>query len=131
MPYTVATLVEKDPPGPDGTVAIRVEFTGAGEVTKREGYVIEGNTTVAALREWARSKAKRLESKTIADTLTVGQSVNLAVPSAPTPTAEEIWRAKVARYHQGKALALTNGTAVSDLAALFTDINATYLSVYL
>lgn len=131
MPYTTATLIEKHAPGPDGRVAIIVEFTGAGEVTKRDGYTVDGTTTIPALRSWARSKALTLDSKTIADLLTVGMSVNLAVPATPAATAEDVWRAKVARYLVAKTMDLTNVTAISDRNALFTDINATYSSTYL
>lgn len=131
MPYTTATLIEKDPAGPDGTVSIRVQFSGAGEVDKVEGYTIDGNTTIQSLKDWARGKAVRLASKTIATSLTVGMSVSLTPPAAPTPTAQEAWNAKVGRYLAGKQLASTNSTAVSDLAALFNDINATYQSTFL
>lgn len=131
MPYTTATLVEKQAPGPDGRVALIVEFIGAGEPTKREGYTLDGTTTILGLRAWARSKAIALESKTIADLLTVGMSVNLAVPATPAPTAEELWRAKVVRYLAAKNLDSTNVTAIADRNALFADINATYLTAYL
>lgn len=131
MPYTTATLVEKQAPGPDGRVALIVEFTGAGEPTKREGYTLDGTTTILGLRAWARAKALSLESKTIADQLTVGMSVNLASIAPPAPTAEEIWRAKVARYLQAKELGATNSTAIADRDALFADINATYQTAYL
>jgi hypothetical protein len=68
--------------------------------------------------------------KTIADSLTVGQSINLTPIATPPATAEEVWRAKVARYQRMAGLGLT-GQAATDLSALKADIEATYVTAYL
>ena len=133
MPYTTWTVVEKDAPGPDGTVAVRIELTGAGEPTKRLGYVIDGNTTINAMRTFIWSQANRTASRSIADAITVGQTGNTTKPAdpvPPAPTAEDVWRNKAARYITARDLALTNVTAVSDRTALFADLNATYVTSY-
>ena len=132
MAYTTATLVVKDPPLTDGRTQIVVEFTGAGEVTKRANYMIGPLDTGTSIRRWAIATAKSFaDVKTIADNLTVGQSVNLSAIADPAPTAQQVWQAKVNRYLAGKDLGLTGTTAVADLAALKADIEATYLSAYL
>lgn len=134
MAYTDWTVVEKDPPGPDGNVAIRIELTGAGEPTKRVGYVIDGNTTTQAMRLFVWSQANKTASKGVADTITVGltgKTTKPADPAPPTPSQEDVWRAKVNRYLLAKELALTNATAITNRDALFADINATYLAAYL
>lgn len=132
MAYNTATLIQKDPQGPDRRVRIVVEFTGnAGEPTVRLEYYVTPTDTAQTIRRWAIGQAKNLgDVKSIADSLTVGQSINLTPITPPAATAEEIWRAKVARYVRMKDLGLS-GQAVTDLAALKADIEATYLSVYL
>lgn len=132
--YDTWTIVEKDPPAPDGSVAIRIELTGATEVTKRIGYVIRGGTVPREIKNFIWAQATAVASKSIADLIPIGMTgpiVKPPDPAPPTPSAQDVWNAKVARYQAGKALALTNATAVSDLNALFADINATYQSAFL
>lgn len=129
--YTTATLVQKDPPGPDGRVALTIEFTGTGETPQRRGYMLDGQDTAATVKAWAIAEAGRLNgAKTIASNLTVGQSVSLVPASPPAPTAEQVWRSKVSRYQQLAPLGLA-GQAATDLAALKSDIETTYVSTYL
>ena len=132
MAYDVATLVQKDPAGLDRRVRIVVEFTGnAGEPVVRREYYVGPSDTALSIRRWAIDQAANMGSiKTVADALTIGQSVNLTAIPPATPTAKEIWRGKVSRYKQFAALGLT-GTAATDLAALLADINATYVTGYL
>ena len=131
MAYTVATLVLKDPPQADGRVLISVDFSGAGETTVRRTLLVGPSDTAQSIRRWAIETAKSLgDVKTIASTLTVGQSINLAAITPPAPTAEEVWRSKVDRYRSLADLGLT-GQAATDLAALKTEIQNTYLSAYL
>lgn len=132
MAYNLATLVQKDPPNDERKVRIVVEFTGnAGEPTVRREYYVSASDTVQSIRRWAIEQARNLgDVKTVADALTVGRSVNLTPLAAPTPTPEEVWRAKVARYNRMRELGLT-GQAATDLAALKADIEATYVSAYL
>lgn len=132
MAYTTATLVVKDHPLPDGQTRITVEFTGnAGEPARRETYLVGPNDTAQTIRRWAITQAQRFGNvKTIADALTVGQSVNLSPIADPAPTAEDLWRAKVSRYSRLQGLGLT-GQVAADLAALKADIEATYVSAYL
>lgn len=132
MAYNTATLIQKDPPSPDRRVRIVVEFSGnAGEPTVRQEYYVTPADTTQSIRRWAIEQAKNLgDVKTVADALTVGQSVNLTPINPPAATAEEIWRAKVARYRAMKDLGLT-GQSATDLASLKADIEATYVSNYL
>lgn len=132
MSYNLATLVQKDPPSEDRRVRIVVEFSGnAGEPVVRREYYVTSNDTTQSIRRWAIEQAKNLgDVKTVADALTVGQSVNLTPINPPAATAEEIWRSKVARYTRMQNLGLT-GQAATDLAALKADIEATYVSAYL
>lgn len=132
MAYTTATLVLKDPPLADGRVQITVEFTGnAGEPAMRRQMHVGPSDTLQSIRRWAVEQAKSLgDVKTIADSLTVGQSLNLAAINPPAPTAEEVWRSKAARYQRMAGLNLS-GQAATDLAALKSDLEATYVSAYL
>lgn len=132
MAYTTATLVLKDPPLSDGRVQITVEFTGAGEQPMRRQMHVGPTDTVQTIRRWAYEQAQNLGSvKTIADSLTVGQSINLTKIPDPTPSAEDVWQEKVRRYQRMAALGLTGATAAADLATLKADIEATYDSSYL
>lgn len=132
MAYTTATLVQKYPPAEDRRVRIVVELYGnAGEPTVRREYYVTATDTTTSIRRWCIEQAKNLaDVKTVADALTVGQSINLTPITPPTPTAEEVWRAKVARYYRLAGLGLT-GQAATDLAALKADIEATYVTAYL
>lgn len=132
MAYNTATLVQKDPPGEDRRVRLVIEFTGnAGEPTVRREYYVSASDTALAIRRWCVEQAKNLgDVKTVADALTVGQSINLTPISPPVATAEEIWRAKVSRYRAMAQLGLS-GQAATDLAALKADIEATYVTAYL
>lgn len=132
MSYNTATLVQKDPPSEDRRVRIVVEFTGnAGEPAVRREYYVNAADTTQTIRRWCIEQAKNLgDVKTVADALTVGQSVNLTPINPPTPTAEEVWRAKVARFNRMRELGLS-GQAATDLAALKADIEATYVTAYL
>ena len=132
MAYNTATIVLKDPPLADGRVQIAVEFTGnAGEPAMRRQIHVGPDDTGASLRRWAISQAKSLgDVKTIADSLTVGQSINLTPIATPAATAEEVWRAKVARFNRMRELGLS-GQAATDLAALKSQIEETYVSSYL
>lgn len=131
MAYDTWTIVEKDPPGPDGTVAVRIDLTGPGEPTERIGYVIHGGTTVRDMRLLIASESTLKASKSIADLITVGQTGSTSKPADPAPSAQDVWNAKVNRYLSGKALGSTNPTAIADLNALFADINATYQTSFL
>lgn len=87
--------------------------------------------TAQTIRRWCIEQARNLgDVKTVADALTIGQSINLTPIAPPAATAEEVWRAKVARYNRMRDLGLT-GQAATDLAALKADLESTYLTAYL
>jgi hypothetical protein len=131
MAYTTATLIQKDPAGPDDRVRLVIQFTGTGEAAKNLEYYVDGATTGLAIRRWAIDIAAKLDGrKTIADNLTVGQSINLAAIAPTPPTAKQVWLEKVGRYRYFSGLGLT-GAANTALAALLTDINATYAAGFL
>ena len=133
MAYTTATIVQKDPPGADGRTRIVVEFTGGGEVVRRAEKYVE-NETIADLRAWTRTQATALAGRTsIAGLLTVGATLDLTPPAGPTAAeiARDAWLADAARLKRATDLGLTNATAVADIAALRTTVNANYLSAYL
>lgn len=132
MAYTTATLVLKDPPLADGRVQITVEFTGnAGEPPMRRQMHVGPTDTAQSIRRWCIEQAKNLgDVKTIADSLNIGQSINLTPIAQTPPSAEEVWRGKVSHYARFQGLGLT-GQIATDLAALKADIEATYDSSYL
>lgn len=132
MAYNTATLVQKDPPSEDRRVRLVIEFTGnAGEPVVRREYYVTATDTGQTIRRWCIEQAKNLgDVKTVADALTLGQSINLTPINPPAPTAEEVWRAKVGRYQRMVGLGLS-GQAATDLAALKADIEATYVTAYL
>lgn len=107
MAYVTATLIRKevptlpkDSPYYDGRVFIVVEFVGnAGEPRRVLRYTVGASDTLQSIRQWAIGVAENLnKTKTIADALTEGQSINLAAIASPPPTEEDIWKAKVGRY---------------------------------
>lgn len=132
MAYNTATLVQKDPPGEDRRVRLVIEFTGnAGEPVVRREYYVTAADTAQSIRRWCIEQAKSLgDVKTVADALTVGQSVNLTPIATPAATAEEVWRWKVSRYRAMAQLGLS-GQAATDLSSLKADIEATYVTAYL
>jgi hypothetical protein len=135
MAYNQATITQIDPADTQERVRIVVRFTGnAGEpAVTRERYVTADDTN-QTLRSWARNEASRLLArKNIADSLTVGQTVNLSAP-APDAAAEakNTWFGKLQRFKQGKA-ARDAGLLVpstADMDALKADLEATYLAAY-
>lgn len=80
MAYNTANLAQKDPPSEDLRVRIVIEFTGnAGEPTLRREYYVTAAATAQTIRRWCIEQAKSLgDVKTVADALTVGQSISLA-----------------------------------------------------
>lgn len=132
MAYNAATLVQKDPPSEDRRVRLVIEFTGnAGEPVVRREYYVSASDTVQTIRRWCIDQAKNLgDVRTVADALTVGQSINLSPIAPPVATAEQVWGGKVERFRRLDGLGLT-GQAATDLAALRADIEATYLTAYL
>jgi hypothetical protein len=132
MPYTQIQIKQQDPITAQGTSEWTFVLTGAGLPAKTVSRVFSDNVPNAELQTWAYQQSLTREGvEALFARLSVGQTFPIVAPSAPVLTAEQVWRAKVARYLQGKQLALTNATAISDLNALFADINATYLPVYL
>lgn len=130
------TIIQVDPPkAADQNFLIVLEFTGAaGEPTVHREFMAGATTTAEELRTWAFGVVAELNSKrTNFNTAraAVGQTLTTLAPTTPTPTAEDIWRGKVARYLRMQQVGLTGQTAVADLAALKSDIEATYDSAYL
>ena len=133
MAYTLATIVQIDAPSGDDRVRIVVEFTGAGEVAKRlERYVTGGDTNLT-LRAWAREQALLLDGrKSIVDSLTVGQSVNLVPPAPPTPTAKEVWQEKAARLARLRGLGTVSASALlTAITALADDVRTSFAAGFL
>jgi len=114
MAYNVATLIQKDAPMSDGRLRIVIRFTGnAGEPQRDREHYLDGATTALSLRQWCIAEADRMGSgKTIA-------------------TAKAVWEGKASRLQRAKDLGLTAAQAVTDQAALDTDVNATYVAGYI
>jgi hypothetical protein len=131
MAYTLATIVQIDPAAPDRPARMVVEFTGAGETAvRRERYI---DVPAAQLAAWARNVKAELDTKKTAVTgLTVGQTLSL---TAPTETAleiaERVWREKAARLAKYKSLGSVTGQLATDITALQTDVQNTYLTAYI
>lgn len=51
--YTVAKVVQVDPPGPKGTVEITVEFSGVDEVAAKRTLLASPRHTKDMINEWA------------------------------------------------------------------------------
>lgn len=134
MAYTnTFRLVQVDEPKSDNSYVITVEFTGnAGEPVVRRQRTVTTESG-ADIRVWAHGIVAELNSKRTSYTTVLallGQSFTTVAPTAPTPTAKQIWLGKVSQYKQFSSLGLT-GAAATDLAALLDDINATYVTGYL
>jgi hypothetical protein len=127
MAYNTATIRQIDPVNAQDLTRIVVEFTGnAGEPTIRREKYVSGDDTGLSLRQWAIAEATRLAGrKTIADGLSLGQSINLTPPVPPAPTAQEVWNAKVRRLYMFKQLGTTSGALATQITALQTDVEAT------
>ena len=130
MAYVTATLKQKDAPLPDGRVRLVITFVGdAGEPTVDREHYLDESTTVANLRRWAYDEAQRLTGrKTVADVLTVGQSITLTAPPAPpAPTARQIWLEKAQRLARLRGLgSVTNSTLLTEINALADDVRTSY-----
>lgn len=133
MAYNVATLVQKDPVGSDQRVHVVIEFTGnAGEPTVRRDYYLDGDTTAISLRRWAIAEAGKLASrKTLADNLTVGQSINLTPIAESQPTAKELWLREHARLGGLVNGVTLTGTAATALSTAIAAHNAAFQAGYL
>jgi len=132
MPYTQILIKQQDPITPQGTSEWTFVLTGAGMPPKTVSRVFSDNVPNADLQTWAYQQSIVREGvEALFARLREGQTFPIVAPTPPVPTAEDIWRAKVSRYLKGKELALTNATAIANLATLFADINATYLPEYL
>ena len=133
MAYNTATILANDLQ-PNGTRVVKVRFTGnAGEPTKEATTTIDAGTTALELRRWAIAQAAQGDNVQTIGTLPalqVGQTLNVAPIAPPAPTAQQVWLEKVRRLVRLKALGLTNATAVSDVAALQADVDATYVTAY-
>lgn len=130
MAYTTATVIQEDPPLPDGRVHLVIQFTGnAGEPPINRDYYLDTDTTALDGRIWVAAEKARLNNrKTLADTISVG-TVIPDPPAPPGPTAFETWRAKAHRLVAMDALNKAGSTAaafVADLGALRTDVNTSY-----
>lgn len=131
------TLVQVDPPKSDSSYVITVEFVGnAGEPAIRRQRTLSTESG-ADIRTWAHGVMTELNGKRTSYTTVLGllnQTFTTLAPAAPAapaaPTAKQVWLNKVERYKQFAGMGLT-GTAVTDLAALLADINATYVTGYL
>lgn len=136
--YNTATIIQKDNQQPgDYRTRIVVRFTcNAGEPDVERERWVDGDTTAASLRQWAREEAVRLTGrKTIADNLTVGQSIVLTAPAGPT-LAEQTKAAWFASYQRllrveeavAKGILSTNA---AEVVALRDAVRTGYLAAYL
>ena len=90
--------------------------------------------TVDGVRAALRAK---IATVPVTTRVPVGTSIDLSVivtpvpVDPPTPTPAQVWRVKVDRLVQFRALGLMNPAAMLDLQALQDDVEATYLPGYL
>lgn len=133
MAYTVATIVQLDPPDAQDRVRMVVEFTGSGETAKRLERYVTGNDTNQSLRSWAREQAVLLDGrKSIADSLSVGLSINLTPPAPPVPTAREVWQEKANRLARLRGLGtVAASTLLTEITALADDVRTSYQAGFL
>jgi len=134
MPYVTATIKVNELQA-EGNARLIVEFAGdAGEPLRSRPFQVSGTSTMPQFREWVFAQLADLNTSrtvAIAAGLQVGQAVTPLAPTAPPAlTAEQIWLEKARRLQRATALGLTVAQAVTDVAALRADVNATYLTAY-
>lgn len=117
----------------NGNVQIGFEFSGnAGEPVVIRSFIVQKGTTAQELRNWVDDIIKELDLVNTASKLAVlqpGQTVPRLARVEPAPTAKQIWLSKFHRYLSFK----DSGVAAiaSDLAAIKSDLEATYQAGYL
>lgn len=120
--------------GRPGIYRLGAVFTGnAGEAPAIREMEMAGQTSGVSVRQWAMAQIADLNgSTTISKTagLQPGSDIDLTPIVATPPTAEQVWRQKVAHYLSLKPIGLTDAKAAADLKTLLDDINATYVSGY-
>jgi hypothetical protein len=133
MPYTTATIKQKDTTLPDGRTRLVITLSGGGEPVKDVEYYADGTTTGPILRDYVIGQANRaVAASTFLATLTPGVStVSLTPVAPPGPTAGEIWAEKVRRYGRLIDLGVVTGALNTDITALKADIQSTYQAGFL
>ena len=134
MAYNAATITANEPL-PEGKVNLRVRFTGnAGELPRDRNLMLDGSATLLSLRQWAIAQVVELDAARAAGqlaTFQVGQTINLAAIAPPAATAFEIWVVKTRRLVRARQIGLTNVTAVTEITALQSDVDATFVAGYI
>lgn len=114
------------------TYRVCLQLTDDVTGTRDQWFTVQGETLVA-IRDDASRQIVEINRLLSIKNVLAGIAVNTNIPVTYTPpaaTAFEVWRDKVRRVLEAKAIGLTNSTATDELAALVADINATYVSGY-
>ena len=134
--YTTATIVGIDRDANNIVTGVVIEFTGAGEVARREIYRPSGLPSaqeVVNAQRWRDSRIAALNN--IKDTsalpgLQIGQVIG-AAPAPSTPTADELaaaaWVRKVAQLERVTASGVVpSGAFATAVTALKDGVNTDY-----
>ncbi len=128
-----ATVVQRDEPRLDGSVLFTVEFLGdAGEPPARRQFVWGSDDTKLTMRAWATEQRRQLNGKRGSSAVVVGETLAAVAPTVPTQAEldKATWLSKLQRYRTLAGLSFV-GQAATDLSALKTDLETTYLTGYL
>ena len=120
---------------PNGSIVITFQFVGnAGEPIVKRDYSVNAATTAPILRNWVDATINELDLMYTAaslPSLQPGQTVTRLAPSAPVPTARQVWAGKFHCYMIIKDSGLAGSALASDVAALKADLEATYQAGHL
>lgn len=132
--YQNPTVIDRQPM-PSGFVKVMFQFTGnAGEATREREFILRPGVTAANVRNWVDDTKKELDllhTAVVLPALQPGQTVTALARVAATTTAKEVWNGKYDRYKHFKDAGLLGATYASDLAAMKSDIEATYQTGFL
>lgn len=132
MPYTTATVTQKDQPTQDGRVHFVATFTGAGEVDRQFDYTIDENTTTLAIKQWRDRMIAALNGKkSVVGVVNVGDVI-AAAPAAPDTSVRDGWLADAARLVRMQAIVNAGGMSPTnaEFLALKTSVTNGYLAAY-
>lgn len=89
--YDDATVVQIDPPNPQGLVNITVQFSGLGEPVIKRDLLVNGYYTKDMLNTWSAEQIIQLNGvKTLRTDIKVGDKLSATKPVVVTPITEVV-----------------------------------------
>lgn len=130
---TAASYVKYEEIG-DRVYQVIVQITDTVNGVSKAAFRVYGATTTELRNDASRQIAAmndREKAKTALDGIPAGTNIPVTAPSDPAPTAAEVWRAKAQRLATARALGTLTGQIATDITALATDVQNTYVAGYL